>query len=375
MFAGSDRPYGAAQFYGDFASWERTKNWFASGQQDLGEDTSAAFGYRRHSDEFILIRTDPALYENNHVDESWQGALRRHQTLQANTTAAYGAEAEGDSISSNNLGQHARNREALYGNLDVRAWRGFSFSVGGREELFSGGNTFFSPTVAGGFRVKPELKLHASVSRGFRLPTYTDLYYSDPANVGNPLLKPESAWSMEAGADWNATSNVTAGLTFFQRWDRDVIDYVQLAAGQPYQATNIDNLHFTGVEGHATFRLPRQQEVELAYTFLHGDHAPLPTGETSRYVFNYPSHEAVFRWMGSWRNVLVGRTSVGVTQRFTQGAYPVWDLAMARKAGMVRPYVRFANLSNTGYEEIPGVAMPSRSVAGGVEMTLSRKAH
>jgi outer membrane receptor protein involved in Fe transport len=373
LVAGSDRPYGANQFYGDFPSWERTKNWFASAQQDLGTRTSAAFGYRRHSDEFVLFRNDPSIYENNHIDQSWQGALRRRQALADNTTLSFGAEGEGDSIVSNNLGQHARNREAVYGNLDFRALRRFSLSVGGREEFFSGGTNVFTPTVAGGVRLKPELKLRASVSRGFRLPTYTDLYYSDPANIGNPRLKPESAWSADVGADWTPSNRISAGITFFQRWDRNVIDYVQAAPGQPFQATNIDQLHFTGVEGDITFHLPHEQQIDLAYTFLHGNHAPLDAGEVSRYVFNYPSNEASFSWIGSWRKLIVARTRVGVTQRFQQGAYPVWDLAVARRSGIVRPYLQFTNLSNTGYQEIPGVLMPSRSVIGGMELVFARK--
>jgi len=41
LFAGSDRPYGANDFYGPYPSWERTKGWFASAQQQLGEKTCA----------------------------------------------------------------------------------------------------------------------------------------------------------------------------------------------------------------------------------------------------------------------------------------------------------------------------------------------
>jgi outer membrane cobalamin receptor len=374
LFAGSDRPFGADQFYGDYPSWERTKNWFASAEQDIGKQTSAAFGYRRHSDEYVLFRDDPAIYENNHIDESWQGALRRHDSLRDNSTLSYGAEGQGDSIQSNNLGDHARNREAVYANLDFRALQRFSLSAGAREEFFSGGTSVFSPSVAGGVLLKPDFKLRASVSRGFRIPTYTDLYYSDPSTIGNPNLKPESAWSFEAGGDWNRGGRISVGATFFQRWDSNVIDYVQFAPGQPYQATNIQRLHFTGVEADTTFRLPHDQRIQLAYTFLHGDQAPLP-GTVSRYAFNYPSHQGIFIWTGSWREYLVARTRVGVTQRFGQEAYPVWDLSLARKEGMIRPYIQLANLSNTGYEEIPGVLMPSRSVIGGLEFVLRQKKH
>jgi len=374
VFAGSDRPFGADQFYGNFPSWERTKNWFVSGQQDLGERTAAAFGYRRHTDEFVLIRGNPAIYENNHIDDSWQAALRRHDRLADNVTLSYGAEGQGDSINSNNLGDHARNREAVYVNADFHSLHRFSLSAGTRDELFSGGTNVFSPTIAGGFWIKPELKLRASVSRGFRLPTYTDLYYSDPTTVGNPALKPESTWSMEAGTDWNPTPNVSAGMTFFRRWDSNLIDYVQFATGGQYHATNITRIRFTGFEAHGNVVLPRHQHIQVAYTFLHGSQGLSP-GTVSRYVFNYPSHNAAFGWAGSWRDWIVARTSVGVTQRFEHQAYPIWDLAVSRKSGVIRPYLQLANLSNTGYEEIPGVLMPSRSVVAGMELVFAHKPH
>lgn len=371
-FAGSDRPFGADRFYGNFPSWERTKNWFTSAEQDLGERTTAAFGYRRHTDEFVLFRSDPSIYENNHIDQSWQAALRRHDSISDNATLSYGAEGQGDSIGSNNLGQHARNREALHASFDFRTLRRFSFTAGARDELFSGGTNVFSPTIAGGLWIKPDLKLRASISRGFRLPTYTDLYYSDPATVGNPNLKPESTWSIEAGADWEPSQRISSGVTFFRRWDSNLIDYVQFDPNGLYHATNIDKLHFTGVEAHTNFQLPHRQELQLAYTFLHGDQIPV-AGSVSRYVFNYPSHHAVFGWTGVWHDWLAARTRVGVTQRFDHQAYPVWDLAVSRNNGLIRPYLQLANLSNTGYEEIPGVLMPSRSVIAGMELVLTHK--
>lgn len=248
----------------------------------------------------------------------------------------------------------------------------FSFSAGAREELFSGGTNVFTPTFAGGFWIKPNFNLHASASRGFRLPTYTDLYYSDPATVGNPDLKPESTWSLEAGADWSPAKHISAGTTFFRRWDSNLIGYVQFAPGGLYYATNIDTIHFTGVEAHTAFLLPRQQQIQLAYTFLHGDQVPI-AGSVSRYVFNYPSHHAVLSWTGTCHDWLVARTRVGVTQRFSHPTYPVQDFAVSRKNGLVRPYVQLANLSNTGYEEIPGVLMPRRSIVAGMELVLTRK--
>jgi iron complex outermembrane receptor protein len=50
----------------------------------------------------------------------------------------------------------------------------------------------------------------------------------------------------------------------------------------------------------------------------------------------------------------------------------VWNAALTHDAGKVRPYLRLGNLSNTGYEEINGVAMPGRSITGGVALWLGK---
>jgi len=102
LLAASDRAFGANQFYGPYNSWERTKSWFASGRQELGSRTVAAFGYRRHADEFVLLRDAPSVYENNHIDGSWQASLRRIQPVANSSVLLFGLESDGDSIRSNN---------------------------------------------------------------------------------------------------------------------------------------------------------------------------------------------------------------------------------------------------------------------------------
>ena len=146
------------------------------------------------------------MFANHHSDESYQAALRRHHALASNVTVSYGAEALHESIVSNNLGNHHRSRAAAYGALDFRALRRFSLSVSAREEVYRSFSGTLSPTVTGGAWLSPHLKLRASASRAFRVPTYTDLYYHDPANLGSPTLRPERAWTFEAGVDWAPTT-------------------------------------------------------------------------------------------------------------------------------------------------------------------------
>ncbi len=201
----SDRPFGADQFYGNFNSWERTKTWLADLSQDLGRHTLFTLGYRRHTDLYELLRDDPDFYTNRHIDDAWDVAVRRQDSVGRSFHLFYGLEGQQDHVQSNNLGAHSRKQGAVYGALDVRAVRRGSFSIGGREQFYGPGfRTMFVPNVSGGYWLSPKWKLRGSVSRAFRLPSYTDLYYSDPSNLGNANLKPEKATSYEAGIDFHS---------------------------------------------------------------------------------------------------------------------------------------------------------------------------
>ena len=374
LLATSDRPYGANLFYGPYPSWERTKAWLGSIQQQLGSRTAASFGYVRHTDEFVLFVAQPAIYENNHITTAYEGALRRADSLGRNSTLAYGLEADGDTIHSNSLGVHARNQEAGYANLSLRSLRRFSLSIGAREEVLSSQGSVFSPSAAAAFTLTKTLRLRASAGHGFRQPTYVDLYYSDPATIGNPALKPESSWSYEGGADWTP-SNGRLRLTAvgFRLNQTNAIDYsklLPLTSGEKWQAVNVPTLDISGAEASARIRLTATQQLQLSYTAAHSGN--LPPNYLSEYAFNYAAQNAIFAYTGSFGQ-LTARTQVNIVQKTTQTAYPLWDISLARNAGRVRPYLRLLNLANTGYTEIPGVPMQGRTIMAGMELAWSKR--
>lgn len=361
----SDKPFGAQDFYGPYPSWERTKSWMASLGQGIGEKTTAAFTYRRHTDLFYLFRDNPQRYQNHHVAQSWQASFRRREPLTNTATFSYGLEGMGEDINSSNLGVHSRARAAAYAVLDMRVLRRFSLTAGVRDETVRGLPGQISPSVAVGYWAASSVKLRGGVSRAFRLPTFTDLYYRDPANIGNPALRPESAWSYEGGADWRPAGSWRVSGTLFHRRETDGIDYAKNQLPDPWVAMNVNRLRFTGVEVSAGWRW-KSQVIDWAYTGLRGT-AGAKEFTYSKYVFNYPAHSGVFSWTGSLKRV-TARTRVGVLERLDRSPYGLWDLWLAWNRGPVRPYFHTANLSNTRYQEIPGVAMPGRTVMGGVEL-------
>ena len=367
--AHNDRPFGADLFYGNFNSWERTKTWFAAVRQQFGPRTEASFAFRRHTDLFVLFRDRPQVFTNRHAVESFQATLRRQEPLRQNVKLHYGVEGYHDTIDSNNLGQHAQSRGAGYLALDARALRRFSFSLGARTEVYGSLATQVSPTLSAGIWLSPHVKLRGSVGRAFRLPSFTDLYYHDPANQGSPDLRPERAWTYEAGLDWNAGGKLRGDVVVFQRRERDGIDWVRRSPNDIWRATNFQRLHFTGLEASVSTVLARSHWLDFRYSALHGAQQAL-LGFPSRYVFNYPSQAAVVSWRSLLPQGLVVRTRVGATQRFARDPYALWELYLARTSGRFRPFVQFSNLTNTAYEEIPGVPMPGRSVIFGVELLV-----
>jgi len=374
LLATSDRPYGANQFYGAYDSWERTKGWFAALQQQIGQRTSASFAYRRHTDLFVLLLDRPNYYRNNHITTAWQGALRRADALGSNITLSYGLEANGDAIHSTNLGIHARNQGAGYVNLSLRSLKRLSLSLGGREQVFSGGDSVFSPNVAGAYALTGTLRLRASAGHGYRLPTYLDLYYADPSTIGNPNLKPESSWSYEGGIDWTpSNAPFTLSATGFHLRQKNGIDYSKYDLSQPWQAVNVANFAYNGAETNMRIRLPRSQQLQLGYTAVQATSPP--PGLISEYAFNYAAQSALITWSGPLPGQIEARTQLAVVQKTAQSPYPLWDVALARNTGRVRPYLRVLNLTDTSYQEIPGVPVQGRTIMAGAQLMLHRSSH
>ncbi|MEO7653509.1 MAG: hypothetical protein ABIZ80_23875, partial [Bryobacteraceae bacterium] len=55
---------------------------------------------------------------------------------------------------------------------------------------------------------------------------------------------------------------------------------------------------------------------------------------------------------------------------FARDPYALWEVYAARTKGRVHPFLQLSNISNTRYQEIPGVRMPGRSFVGGIEIAV-----
>ena len=216
------------------------------------------------------------------------------------------------------------------------------------------------------------MKVRASASRAFRIPSYTDLYYHDPANLGSPDLRPERSWSYETGVDWIPSDRLRGELGLFTRRERDGIDFYRPTPTSIWRALNIQNLNFTGVEASIRYTPSRVHTFDLRYTRLHGTQDTIPVGFT-KYSFNYPVHSGVFAWQATPRGNFLFRTRVGVLDRQARDPYVLCDVYAGLPHGKVHPFVQISNLANSSYQEILGVPMPGRTIIGGVELLFRKR--
>src|SRR5690606_29471831 len=95
------------------------------------------------------------------------------------------------------------------------------------------------PGIDIGLKLSERLRLYSNVGYTYRVPTYTDLNYSDPSTLGNPDLQAERAFGQEIGVKYHTTT-LDLTVAFFNRDTENFIDYRRATPADLWQPVNID---------------------------------------------------------------------------------------------------------------------------------------
>ncbi|MCB0642784.1 MAG: TonB-dependent receptor, partial [Phaeodactylibacter sp.] len=211
--------------------------------------------WRRNQDEYIYIRSNPSIYRNLHIGNTLGAEWNSTRRSDIGQTGI-GAELQYVRLQSNNLGTHERyvgsaffehRFQWLDGRLDVTPGILFNY--------FSDFGTNFFPGLDLGFELQENLKIFANVGKTYRVPTFPDLYYQDPANLGNPDLQPEAALSYETGLKGNYRS-LQWQTAYFRRIGEDLIDWTKAADTLQWQPQNFGRVQMQGAEAGLTLFFP-----------------------------------------------------------------------------------------------------------------------
>ncbi len=360
------RTFGANGFYGASPSKEWTDLTLTSATWSRavsGWTTTVRGTWKNHGDHFRWDIARPGFAENRHRTNAGDVLATVSRTSDDGITISAGAGGAMDVVRSSNLGDHDFSHGSAFVEVLAPLSSSLLVQAGVRGDRYSSFGGEVSPTFSAVAILGDGWRLRGSVGRAFRVPTFTELYYLDPNNVGNADLRAERGWSTDAGLEF-ARSGWSAAVTPFLRWDRDVIDFTRPTASVPWHADNVRDVTTRGVEVRAA-RHWRDGLASLSYTGL--DLSAPSLNVLSKYVLEYAKHALV----GSVATPLgIAGLRASVTadyrRRLDGQRYTLVGAQLSHDWGRATLSIGGTNLLNETYTEVAGVAMPGRWLTVGM---------
>jgi iron complex outermembrane receptor protein len=215
----------------------------------------------------------------------------------------------------------------------------------------------------------------AAVNQSMRLPSFTDLYYSGPTNLGNPALLPEDAINFEIGSYYRK-GILSTQLQVFHIIGKNTIDWVKQADDAKYTSMNHTRLNTTGAEismqintGRTAFFQSWLQSLNLNYTRLVKSKASDEL--ISAYALDYLRHQALLQV-----NHKLSDTGIGLNwalryqdragsytfenQEVAYGHYLLADISINYTWKSQQIFMECANLFDVEVNEMGNIPLPGR---------------
>ncbi|MDR2042677.1 MAG: TonB-dependent receptor [Tannerella sp.] len=397
------KQYGANTFYSALYpnQYEQTSAYVGSLKGSFGKALKCIpiLYWNRHYDRFDLIRnTDTG--RNFHRGDTYGANLVFQYTSRLGVTGL-GGEWRREAIVSSNLGHPMTTPQGRYTHRDERTntaltlehtveWKRLTVSAGAlmsRNTLLE--SVRFYPSLSAVYRPLPALRFYTTWSRSTRLPTFTDLFYTTETHTADEGLKPERSESVDWGLRYSHPL-VTASLTAYLMWGRDVIDWVRASGDQKWASWNLTGIDKQGVEAGLTFRPGERwpalgERTTLAVHYARMNQTCDSRGMESRYSLNYlrdkltvQLNHPIYKGLSAgWyvryqKRMGVFRKYEGTEDRGLHPfpAFSTLDLKLNYKQDNWNFYLHLNNLYDTYYYDIGNVPQAGRWLMGGVSYRL-----
>lgn len=271
--------------------------------------------FRVNKDYFLLDRYDPSFYRNDHLTRVLGVDLNGRYSSQAGVTNS-GFLLRREAIFSTSLGEplepgdsKIRNDKIDYNHSHIRHqlnWN-INHTMEGERISLDGGillhlnsdlglNFYLLPGIDIRFLLPHKISLLASLNKSMRLPTFTDLYYQGPTNVGNAELVPEKANTIELEISRKATRLQTSVGGFYRK-GRNLIDWIWME-DEKWHTKNLTKVDALGSELQFRY-IPANTRtghfsvtsLNLSYTFTYL--TKVSDEVISRYLLDNLKHKVV----------------------------------------------------------------------------------
>lgn len=370
----SERKFGANGFYGIPSATEQYEETQASliGFSTIIKNGNWTFKprvyWRRNQDLYLYIRSNPSAYRNMHITNKVAAELNGSYQSTLGTTG-FGVEFSKYHISSNRLGDNQREIASLF--LEHR----FQFfnnildvTPGISASYFSDFDNQFFPGLDIGVKISDKFRAYGNIGTSYRVPTYTNLYYTSPVTISNPDLNTEEAFSQEVGFKY-MSDRFNISIAAFNRDADNLIDYVRENTTDAWQAQNIQSVNTKGYETQVDYlftinKLP--QKIQLGYSYLDND---VKTSEAnfSQYSINSMKHQFTsslqFNIFKGFNTTFAYR----YVERTAGMSYNVYDVNVSYRIKAFELSMFANNIFNAEYIESGMIPMPKGNVLFGMK--------
>jgi vitamin B12 transporter len=374
-----EKKFGAQNFYTPdswgFNEYEETQNSLLGASTTFRTEKfkiTPRVYWKRGQDIFLLKRDDPSFYRNLHITNKVGVETNASYTSNLGITG-FGVDVSRIFISSNNLGNRNRTMANLF--LEHR----FKFADDKVDITPGVAVTYFSdfkfhafPGLDIGFKLSENLKAYGNLGITYRIPTYTDLYYSDSSTDGNPNLKPEEAFAQEIGLKYNS-GRFTSSVAIFNRDATNLIDYIrQNITDAKFTATNIAKVNTKGFEVNTDYRFKIKefnQTLSFGYNYLNDDILD-QNKDLSRYSLNTLKHQFITRFTSKLFKNVRQNIIYKHAERSVGTSYNVWDASIIVDFNTFDFTVTANNIFNADYIESGFVPMPTKNILFGLRYSF-----
>ncbi len=239
----------------------------------------------------------------------------------------------------------------------------------------------------------PHWRIFASYNKGFRLPTFTDLYYKSPTHEGNQGMRAEESHSLQVGTTISFSPTPVPsregggwsgsfGLKAFYHRGHNLIDWVMYSADDVFHSANfeLDNL---GVSAEVNLHF-KPFNLKLAYAFIHQNRRDDQPIYKSNYAMEYLRHKLVarldhkiwshltaswnFRWQDRMGSYIRYEDAQSTGELVEYRPYATLDLKVLWTDRHYELWAEATNLFNHRYYDLGNIPQPGIVVLGGARV-------
>ncbi|MFN6377682.1 MAG: TonB-dependent receptor plug domain-containing protein [Flavobacteriales bacterium] len=368
--------FGANQFYSptfDKNSFEQVSTSYAALKYNTtrGGIRIAPLAYWRYNHDDYDLRAFN--YRNNHFTTATGAEIHLSKQFEKYSFAG-GLESRAELIRSNNLGKHERFFYAAYGEMKRKFKNEAQLTLGLNAQYNSDFQWRVYPGIEFNTPLVESIHLFANAGLANRLPTYTDLYYSDRSTLGNANLLPENALQAEIGFR-RTLQNLRLQASGFIRNTDDFIDFVQDSIGARFVPRNFQEVVVRGGEFSGTYFFPNSKEQNFGITAIRAGYTYLDatinvTNVVSRYALEHLRHQLSVQLSLKTTKLFEHTASIRYMERFKGQEYAVIDYRIRMNQKNWNIFVDASNLLDRQFIEAGFVPMPGRWFRIGAEFNL-----